>query len=421
MNEVEFSLIGLIIFLLIMATTLFTLKKFKDIESMGRAEKAMKEQLEADKDLEDFEAHLLVEELTKDDFEALDLVEIKDQSVVMTITDLMTNFWADSLVKGKIEGQADFYKIVLPTSLNQAGGQASTTPVQGIYKGLDGKSNQAIFQKVDTKALKPSLISLSSLMSLSSLIVGQYYMDEINKRLNSINEAVSRINDFQEREFKSRIMTLLLRIGKINHFSSEIISNESLRQNKIVNLEALEGEGAQLLQQVNLTISDLIKKGLAESFKTYEKKTQELALMLDYQEILLAILGEISKLTQLLGNGQISDEISFDLYEKYKEQSAKLVTSLSDWQKTQLDLLEIDLNQAKRKKQDLIGMTQGAIKDKWRYKEVSKQTVEQIRRQLNYELLSIDQPKEFDDEDLEIIVDNGHYYYLDRLDDSSNS
>ncbi|WEV45835.1 hypothetical protein OZX60_03640 [Streptococcaceae bacterium ESL0687] len=412
MNEVEFSLIGIIIFLLIMATTMFTLNKFKNIESLGRAKKEEEAKLAEIPDLEEFQPNLLVEELRKDDFDGLELTEIKDQNVVMTITDLMTSFFGDALINGKIQGGTDFYKLTLPSNLNQVGKTANGQYVKGVYKGLDGSDSQALFQKVDAKDLKPSLISLGSLMSLSSLLVGQYYMDEINKKLTSINAAVSRINDFQEREFKSRIMTLLLRIGKINHFSSEIISNESLRQNKILNLEALEGEAAQLLQQVNLTISDLTSKEEAESFKTYEKKTQELSLMLDYQEVLLAILGEISKLTHLLGGGQISDKISFDLYEKYKDQSTNLLEVLTAWQEARLEYFELDLNQARRKKQDLIGMTQGAIKDKWKYKEVKDQTIDQIRRQLNYQILSLDQPKDLQDQDLEIIVDEGRYYYL---------
>ncbi|HVI42845.1 MAG TPA: hypothetical protein VM577_19735 [Anaerovoracaceae bacterium] len=86
-------------------------------------------------------------------------------------------------------------------------------------------------------------------------------------------------------------------------------------------LDDLEGEGTQLLQQVNLDIGEKIKESKKLDYKEYKGNVDDFRVLFEYQQVLMSILEEISKLTYLLGKGETSNEMSYSIFNAYLEQS----------------------------------------------------------------------------------------------------
>lgn len=75
--------------------------------------------------------------------------------------------------------------------------------------------------------------SVAAAMGVASMVVGQYYMTQINTELGVISDGISQIADFQ----------------------TEILENDELRLSKIAQLDSLEEKCTQLLGQANLTLA----------------------------------------------------------------------------------------------------------------------------------------------------------------------
>lgn len=76
-------------------------------------------------------------------------------------------------------------------------------------------------------------------------------------------------------------------------------------------LDNLKATSTELLGQVNITISDITQKTPNPDYKDYQSKVNDFKKLVGYQNTLVAVLEEISKLTYLLGKGSISIERNF--------------------------------------------------------------------------------------------------------------
>lgn len=167
----------------------------------------------------------------------------------------------------------ELYKVIIPKNATLTKSKDMVGAVRGTYRNGSKIAGHANLVKVDpTKLNKASQVSggVTNVMNVASLVVGQYYMAEVNAKLETLNHGISKIGEFQEREFKSRIMSLLPRVAKITKFSSEILASEELRTRKLQQLDSLEGEATQLLQQVNLAINELSRKNSEISYQRYQ-------------------------------------------------------------------------------------------------------------------------------------------------------
>lgn len=62
------------------------------------------------------------------------------------------------------------------------------------------------------------------------MIVGQYYMTQINNQLGEINSELDKIATFQDKEYQSRIYALVAAVQKCSHFQYEIMEDEEQRR-----------------------------------------------------------------------------------------------------------------------------------------------------------------------------------------------
>lgn len=127
------------------------------------------------------------------------------------------------------------------------------------------------------------------------MVVGQYYMSQINAELGEISDDISQIQDFQDNEYRSRVFSLVAHVKKITDLQTEILENDELRFSKIAQFDGLEEECTQLLGQTNLTLAGFAKEtGL--DYEAYEKAVGNAQNWFMYQKSLLDVLYKISDL-----------------------------------------------------------------------------------------------------------------------------
>lgn len=102
-------------------------------------------------------------------------------------------------------------------------------------------------------------------MGAAALVVGQYYMKQINGELADMNSNISKLANFQMAEYKGKVLTLMTQVKRASEFQTEILEDNNLRNEEIQRLQGLETTCMDLLNQANVTISELSSKE-GESF-----------------------------------------------------------------------------------------------------------------------------------------------------------
>lgn len=246
-------------------------------------------------------------------------------------------------------------------------------------------------------------------------------MSKISSKLETMTKSIDKIGDFQDREFKSRILSVITLVGEISQFSSEIMENDEQRNLKLLVLENLKATATELLGQVNITISDITQKTPNLVYKEYQSKVDDFQKLVGYQNALVAVLEEISKLMYLLGKGSISTERSYSSFKKYLELSVQTRTLLGQWHDRHVKALSIDLEKERITKagfQAVISAIPGLFDDKFKYNELSQSLVNEISTQAKNISESPAELKQVYDDDVEIIIKEGKYYYLHESSDS---
>lgn len=291
----------------------------------------------------------------------------------------------------KISG--DYYKV----SLKKGGELVKSKNMEDAYRGFTRgpkgikeqanlmKANPTKIKKITTNT-KMATSAVANVMNVASLIVGQYYMSEINSKLEGMNKSLSAISDYQKREFKSRVRSLVANVQAISTFSEEIFEDESIRNNKLIHLQQLQEQTTQLLEQVNLEIEEIIQKKSQISYEEYSSNVNQLESLVFFQKILIKVLQETGKLTLAFGKGKLSQESSFSLFHTYIEQTSTLSSKLIEWQENLIEKYAIDMNASKRRKQGIEGVVSnitGVINNDWRYAKLDEELTIKIKHQLN--------------------------------------
>lgn len=319
----------------------------------------------------------------------------------------------------KISG--DYYKVSLKKGGELVKSKNMEDAYRGFTRGPKGVKEHANLMKVSptktkkiTTNTKMATSATANVMNVASLIVGQYYMSEVNSKLEGMNKSLSAMSDYQKREFKSRVRSLVANVQAISTFTEEIFEDETIRNNKLIHLQQLQEQTTQLLEQVNLEIEELIQKETQISYEEYSSIVNKLDGLVFFQKILLRVLQEIGKLTVVFGNGKLSQESSFSLVHTYVEQIAILSDDLTVWQDQYIDNFAIDLNASKRRKQGIEGVVTnitGVIKDDWRYAKLEEGLTVKIKQQMTPDKIEWkSQETDLYQKDLQLLIKDGKTY-----------
>ena len=306
------------------------------------------------------------------------------------------------------------YRAIIPKGANLDNSRAMKDAFRGTYRGAKGIKGQANLVSVDEKVKELATKDLANAgYDLASMVVGQHYMAEIDKKLESITEEVDKISKIQESEYKSRVLSLIAEIQTITEFQLEIMGNEETRKTKLNDLQSLRRECTQLLGQANEMIEQIISK-TPSKYTEYEKILTEADSWYCYQTILTELLYKISEIEYILNLGQVSKEQCFSVCGKYMEQVFQTQSKLTECHENSEERFAIDIDNAKRKRMGIEGVVfkiPSLIKEEWGYRTISKDTAEMIDDQSSPKLIQDSVGNPFDN-DVELIVKDGEIFYL---------
>jgi len=174
------------------------------------------------------------------------LVEITDSKVLARVNNLVpglaqAGIAGSNAVQAAKAGNEVLYRAIIPAGAKLTNSQAMEGAVRGFYRGADGIQGHA--NLVAVQAQKGTAVvanTAAAAMGVASMVVGQYYMTQINAELGEISDGISKISDFQDNEFRSRVFSLVAHVKKIADFQIEIIENDELRLSKIAQLDILQ-------------------------------------------------------------------------------------------------------------------------------------------------------------------------------------
>lgn len=352
------------------------------------------------------------------------LVAITDSTILARVNNLVPELAqvgnsAHNAVQAVKKSCEVLYKAVIPNGAKLADSKSMHGAVRGFYRGADGIQGHAdlVAQQV-AKGTEVVSNAVSSAMNVGSMIVGQYYMTQINSELEAIGDEIGKISDFQNNEFRSRVFSLVAHAKTIADFQIEILENDELRQSKILQLDSLEEECTKLLGQANLTVVDFTKKNDLD-FETYEKELRVVQQWYVYQKTLMKVLYRISDLRYTLHLGKVSRDQCGALLPTYANQVEETQDRLTSWHNKTIERLKIDTTETRRKRDGFDGVVHflpGLFNDDYNFKSISPVTVEMIQTQAEGCAGShTRQTSDLFSEDVQLIIKDNKVYYLPEV------
>ena len=316
------------------------------------------------------------------------------------------------------EKAGELYQVIIPKGAKLDHSKSMENAFRASYrdKANRSKGNANLVKADGSSADKMAMVNTANaVMNVASMVVGQYYMAQINDQLSDINSGIERISDFQQNEYKSKVYALVAEIQKSSLFQVETVENEDLRNRELAHLKTLEHECAQLLGQANLSLQQISERH-HQDYEDYEKNISQAETWIQYQHVLLEVMQKISDLTYALNLGAISRENSFALCQPYIKQSDNTLEKMKEWHKLNCTKFEVNIEESRRRRQGVEGFFMGALgwfDDDFNYKKMSKWTIDSIEHQSDSENNAL--PAVGEDlfqEDVRLVAREGRLYYL---------
>ncbi len=353
--------------------------------------------------------------------ESTKMVEVKDKKILAKIDAIAPQLADVGRQTGKIAKAAEehgevLYQAIIPAGEKLAQVEGKQGMVRGFFRGEKGIKGHAEFlEKTVDNSSQIMENAVSSAMNVAAMVVGQYYMAEINAQLNTLNDGISKIADFQETEYQGKVISLLNNVQASAQFQAEIIEDKQIREHEINKLNQWEKDCSDLLGQANSAINKLTT-GQTSDYKQYETQLSEIQKWYDFQGILLKILIQIADLKHTLYMGHASKEYCGATIPQHIHQCEEVSYKLNEWHNQNIEKYKINLADNNRKRFGLdafVHIIPGWIDERKKYKALPTETAEKIGRQTEASAISQDTDvKDLYKEDVRLIAKEGKIYYL---------
>ena len=278
---------------------------------------------------------------------------------------------------------------------------------------VDGKfSKQTRFLSEDKMIAnmgKDALVNAG--FNAASMVVGQYYMNEINDKLENIQHDIDGIANFLDTQYQGKLVYIISKIQEVLENKNEIIGNEFSRDKRYDEMSRIEENCAELLTQANASIIKYLKEEL--DYKNYEKNVKDIQMWSVRQQILMRLLAEIGDLRYVLANGNETPKSAHSQYNKYLTHTNKVNEQLDSWHEVYCEKFGISKTEHRRKANffEIRKNTIGRINEEWAYNKLDESIETMIDSQMNVkEILPYSKDKQ--DENIKILKHNGEYYNL---------
>ena len=254
--------------------------------------------------------------------------------------------------------------------------------------------------------------------SAASMIVGQYYMDEINNKLEDISESIDKISEVQDSEYTGKIGSIITKVREVIEYKDEILNNKYSRDKRYDEIMFVEKDCKELLGEANDMINKILKKNNNINYEKYIKEIKNINTWFVRQQLLQDLLLQIDDIRYVLANGNESAKLSHNTYNKYAITTNQVNNKLENWNKNNIEKFGIDIQQSRKngKLYFIRKNTIGKIKEEWAYDKVKDKEKLLIGKQIN-----IKEFKEYNDKKRDEVIKiqryKGEYYNLLAKDD----
>lgn len=345
------------------------------------------------------------------------LVKITEPSVLARIDAVIpaASVAGTSVAKAVGSTGETLYKVVLKNGGQLVDSRTVAGAKRAIIMGKNGIAEHANLLEVNPSELGKVANVGATVFSVASIIVGQYYMQQIDSKIGAISDELKGIASTLDIQYRSQAASLIESVYNISKFQMDTIANEELRLRELDNIQELRKDCQTLLNQAEAEIETILGTeqptydGYVSTIKKIEKWSR-------YHSILVQVLAQINELDFALSMGAKTKEHCYGSFGLHAKKLDEIHTQILSWHKEQCEHLQIDIDEERRKNTGffakLLEKPITAIKEKWMYKSLDKETVDLIKSQTaEMQQLSYDTENPFA-EDVEIVVQGDKKYYL---------
>lgn len=360
------------------------------------------------------------------------LVEIKDSKLISRINEAFPHIGQLVLNSQNLKNNLqtaqqinDFnnqydgklYEVIIPANTKLFNSKSMQGAVRGGYLDINKQTKQANFMPVDTLNVSDvnTVANLTTnAMNISSMIVGQYYMAQIDDKLGSIQDDISDIKNFLNDERISKIQQLVINVSVIIKHQDEISTNEAVTDKELQKIYDYEEEAGNILAHVNKDISNIVTKESAKNFAEYKENTERLDKLLKEQEVLIKVMNQISSLKYILYHGSASTEYCYERFNIALNQSSVVKEQIQTYQNKETKAIEVDLEKARYRKSyfldNVIQPVLGVIDENMNYINLEEILLNKIKMQVNNKKLPTIELNIYE-EDTKLLIQDGKIYY----------
>lgn len=346
------------------------------------------------------------------------LVEITEPSVLARIDAIVPAASVAGVNIAQAVGHTGekLYKVVFK---NGGGQLVDSRTVAGAKRAMTmGKNGIAehanLFEATPSKLDKVANVG-TTVFSVASIIVGQYYMQQIDTKICGISDELKGIASTLDIQYRSQAASLIESVYNISKFQMDTMANEELRLRELDNIQELRKDCQTLLNQAEAEIETILGTG-QPTYDSYVSAIKKIEKWGRYQSILVQVLAQINELDFALSMGAKTKEHCYGSFGLHTKKLDEIHTQILSWHKEQCEHLQIDIDEERRKNTGffakLLEKPITAIKEEWMYRSLDKETVALIKSQTaEMQQLSYDTDNPFA-EDVEIVVRGDKKYYL---------
>lgn len=156
----------------------------------------------------------------------------------------------DGLVKAK--GQGNFLRGMFKRD-NQFSGHAKIKSADATKAVEQVKGKNAAIAK-----------TAGASMQLASVVVGQYYMSEINQKLTVMSDDIHSLRRFQQTSILAKLGTMRESLQILADNQSELLADEKIRNNNLQKIDTIKTDLATINNQALLELAGILDKGVKD-------------------------------------------------------------------------------------------------------------------------------------------------------------
>ena len=296
------------------------------------------------------------------------LMEVTDKNLISRIDNVipgtlqvLANAGAIHQYQQAVQSAGQLYQAIIPKGAVLTNSKTMEGAVRGFYRGAENIQGQANLVAVDGNMGKglAGVSAANAVMGVAAMVVGQYYMTQINDKLEKLSKGIEDIRAFLDSEYRGRVCALVAGVQKLSVFRTELLENDVLRMRELGHLSAFEDECIKLLGQANNTLVGCSQK-TGIKYDEYETIVRQAQKWYQYQQILLELLGRIEELSYALNLGAVSKEYCYNHYTLYAKQSENALSQLNSWHIATDKRLKIDVDSARMRRKGVSGFLMNA-------------------------------------------------------------